>query len=118
MSNKGHENLIPLADRTAEERQEIASKGGKAKAQKAKHRKVIADTFNAILELEYDEPTIYKLDEHYNGFGLDRSELSVDLQGQTLMTGLCCEIVRQAVCKGDLRACEIILRYVEPIKKE
>ncbi len=116
--NKGHENLIPMAERTAEERQEIARKGGKRKAEKAKHRKVVADTFNAILELEYDKPTIFKLDEHYNGFGLDHSELSVDLQGHTLMTGLCCEIVRLAVCKGDLRACEIILRYIEPTKKE
>ena len=120
MANKrgNKENLIPMAERSEEERTAIASKGGKAKAEKERKRKVVAETFMEILNLQYDEPTMMNLDEHYNsGWGFDKTNLTVDLQGHTLLTGMCCEIVRQAVIKGDLKACKIILDYIEPITK-
>jgi len=109
-------NLIPMMDRTPEERKAIASKGGKAKAERAKQRKAVADTFNEILALEYDpdknEP--FKLEWHRNGASvLDEGEYWINLQGQPLLTRLCAEIVKAGM-KGDLRASALILRYIAP----
>lgn len=107
--NKGHDNLIPITDRTEEERKEIAAKGGHAKAEKERQRKAVADTFNALLALEYDGDFHKTLDHNWN-YG----DLSVNLNGHTLLTSMCAEVVRQAVYKGNLKATEIILRYIEP----
>ena len=114
MNKAGHaENLIPLMDRTEEERKAIASAGGKAKAEKAKERKVVADTFNALLELEYDGDFWMEIDHDWK-YG----DLSINLKGHTVLTGICANVVHQAVCKGNLKATEIILRYIEPPTKE
>ena len=116
MANKNgtKENLIPMSERTEEERREISSRGGKARAEAEKHRKQVAETFKSILNLEYEEPWIIELDRVYNGYPLSDSQFRVNLEGHTLLTGLCCEIVRQAIKKGDLKACKIILDYIEP----
>lgn len=112
----GNENLIPLMDRTPEERQEIARKGGKAKAERAKQRKAIADTFNEILSLRYDENTTneYKLEHHY-GYGgvLADRDFWINLEGQTILTRLCAGIVKEAL-KGDMRASALIFKYIAP----
>ena len=111
--NGNTENLIPMSERSPAERQEIASKGGKRKAEKAKERKVVADTFNALLELEYDSDFWVELDHDWH-YG----DLSVNLKGHTVLTSMCANVVYQAVCKGNLKATEIILRYIEPPTKE
>lgn len=107
--NKGHDNLIPLTDRTDEERREIASKGGRAKAENEKKRKIVAETFNALLALEYQGDFYMEIDRDWK-YG----DLSINLNGQTLLTGMCANVVREAVCKNNLKATEIILRYIEP----
>ena len=43
--NKGHDNLIPITDRTEAERKEIASKGGRAKAENHRRKKEIGMIF-------------------------------------------------------------------------
>ena len=111
--NGNTENLIPMGERSPAERQEIARKGGKRKAEKAKERKVVADTFNTLLALEYDGDFVKKLDHDW-----DYGDLSVNLCGHTLLTSMCANVVYQAVCKGNLKATEIILRYIEPSTKE
>lgn len=114
--NKGHDNLIPITDRTEEERKEIAAKGGRAKAEKEKRRKIVAETFNNILSLTYDEPTPCEIDHLHLGYryGFKDLYLDVDIQGQTVLTRLCAKIVHKAVYEGDMRAAETILRYIEP----
>lgn len=107
--NKGHDNLIPITDRTEAERKEIASKGGRAKAEKEKQRKIVAETFNAILALEYQGDFYMELDSKWR-YG----DLSINLNGQTLLTSMCANVVREAVYHNNLRATEIILRYIEP----
>lgn len=113
---KGLENLISLADRPEEERKAIASKGGRAKAEKAKQRKIVAETFNEILSLEYDDFTPFEIDTIHTGYkyGFEDFGMEIDLQGHTLLTRLCAKIVYRAIVKGDMRASEIILRYIEP----
>ena len=108
--NKGHENLIPLAERTEEERKAIASKGGKAKAEKERQRKVVAETFNAILSLEYDTKRLVAIDHSFT-YG----DFQMDLQGQTVLTSVCAKVVAKAL-KGDMRATETILKYIEPVE--
>lgn len=109
-------NLIPMMERTPEERKAIASKGGKAKAERAKQRKAIADTFNEILALKYDadidEP--FRLERHQNGAScLQEGEYWINLQGEPLLTRLCAEIVKAGM-NGDLRASALILKYIAP----
>jgi hypothetical protein len=113
-NNKGHDNLIPISERTEEERKEIAAKGGRAKAEKEKKRKEVAETFRTILALEYDEPCEYHIEQHrgYNGV-FDKKDFWIELQGQTLLMRLCAGIVKKAM-DGDMRASELILRYLEP----
>lgn len=113
-ANKGHENLIPLMERTEEERKEIASKGGKAKAENAKKRKVITDTFTAIMNLEIEEPARQALYTDRQG-----NKMYIELEGQTLLTYMLADIVYDALNGyGDnqRRARQIILDYIEPLK--
>lgn len=109
MNKDGHaENLIPLADRTEEERKAIASKGGKAKAEKAKERKQIAETFNALLDIEYTDDAWIRFDRW------DDTEISINLKGHTMRTRLCAKVLSRALHLGDMRAVETIFKYVEP----
>lgn len=108
--NKGHENLIPLAERSEEERKAIASKGGKAKAEKEKQRKVVAETFNAILSLEYDDDRYMTLHHSFN-----QGDFDINLKDQTLLTHLCAKVVREAI-DGNMRAIDTIFKYIEPVE--
>lgn len=101
------ENLIPLMDRTEEERKEIASKGGRKKAEKQKERKLITETFNNLLDLNYDDDCYVSFDR------FDEKQLSVNLKGHTLRTRLCAKVISKALA-GDMRAMETIFRYAEP----
>ena len=112
--NKGYENLIPITERTKEERKAIASKGGYAKAEKQKQRKMIKETFDAILDLTYEDDLSVELDAiSTDAYDICRVPLKLGLQGQTVRTRLCARIVTKAL-RGDLKAAETILRYVEP----
>lgn len=110
-TNKGHDNLIPMASRTEQERKAISSKGGKAKAEKERQRKAVAETFNTILSLEYDGEYTQEIKDQW-GVG----KLEINLQGQPILTGLCAKVVRDAL-RGNMKATEIILRYIEPNKE-
>lgn len=44
-------NLVPLGNRTASERREIAQKGGIASGESRRRRKLLKDSMNALLEL-------------------------------------------------------------------
>ena len=49
--NKGHDNLIPLPQRTKEEQRRIAVEGGKASGEARRKRKALKESMNALLEL-------------------------------------------------------------------
>lgn len=101
------ENLIPLMDRTEEERKAIASAGGKAKAEKQKERKLMTETFSNLLDLTYDSDCYVNFDR------FDEKQLSVNLKGHTLRTRLCAKVISKALA-GDMRAMETIFKYAEP----
>lgn len=113
--NKGQENLIPITERTEEERKAIASKGGKAKAEKEKQRKVVAETFKAILDMEINTPTFIEFEHDYKtGEGM-----YLNLEGHSLLTHMCADIVHDAIMgygAKQNKAREIILRYIEPLE--
>lgn len=114
MNRNGNiENLIPMAERSQEERQEIARKGGKRKAEKARRCKQVTDTFNAILALEYENPTPFEVEWHHTHSVLDRDDFWVDLEGQNLLMRLCCGVVAKAM-RGDMQACRLVFQYIEP----
>ena len=49
--NKGHENLIPLNERTKEEQRGIAQSGGIASGEARRRRKALKETMEALLSL-------------------------------------------------------------------
>ena len=114
--NKGQENLIPLAERSEEERKAIASKGGKAKAEKEKQRKVIAEVFNEILCMENDNTDDYiKLESHYDDVSKQFRSFYMNVKGKPLINNLCALVVKEAL-DGNIKAIETIFKYIEPLE--
>lgn len=114
--NKGHENLIPLAERSEEERKAIASKGGKAKAEKEKQRKAIAEVFNEILYMENDDTDDYiRLDHHFDNINQTSQSFHLNVKGKPLITNLCAYVVKEAL-DGNIKAIETIFKYIDPVE--
>ena len=99
-------NLIPITERTEEERREIARLGGLAKAENSRKRKAIAEVFNSLLDRkDYERPGILIVDDYY-----------IDIENEDLRTRLCAEILYRAL-NGNLHAAEIVLRYIDSTEK-
>ena len=62
MANKGHENLIPMSERTKEEVREIATKGGINSGESRRLKKTMKEVLQAMLnEVPIDEENKDKL---------------------------------------------------------
>lgn len=62
MANKGHENLIPMSERTKEEVREIATKGGINSGESRRLKKTMREVLQAMLEdIPIDEENKDKL---------------------------------------------------------
>lgn len=102
-------NLIPIMDRTPEERRAIASKGGRAKAQNQRRRKAIGEVFEELLS---------RTDwTRSGGFDFDfaqKTKYDMSFEDNTpLLTELCYRTIRQAL-NGDMRAVGIVFKYLDP----
>lgn len=103
------DNLVPLMSRTAEERQEIARKGGLKKAENQRRRKAIGEVFEELLS---------RTDwTRASGFDFDfaqKTKYDMSFEDDTpLLTELCYRTIRQAL-NGDMRAVSIVFKYLDP----
>lgn len=106
--NKGHSNIIPMNERTPEERTEIARKGGYAKAASQARKRSIRETFEAILEKQYHESSLAVFDQE--GIYYDEND--------GLLARVCGEVIVKAI-HGNLQATKLLFEYLEePLKKD
>lgn len=102
-------NLIPIMDRTPEERKAIASKGGKAKALNQRRRKAIGEVFEELLSR-----TDWVRDGSYDWDFAQKTKYDMDFEDNTpLLTELCYRTIRRAL-NGDMRATALIFSYLDP----
>ena len=107
MSNT--ENLIPMMDRTPEERREIASKGGRAKAENQRRKKKIAEVFEEILSR-----SDWTRDSDFDWDFAEKTKYDLDFdENTTLLTELCYRTIKHAL-SGDMRATSIVFKYLDP----
>ena len=106
--NKGHDNLIPITDRTDAERREIASKGGRAKAENQRKKKEIGLIFSEILNR-----TDWVRDSGFDWDFAQKTKYYIDFDEETpLLVELCYRTVRQAL-NGNIKATAIVFEYLE-----
>lgn len=105
-------NLIPITDRTPEERQEIARKGGKAKAENQRRKKQIAEVFDEILSR-----TDWEREAGFDWDFAEKTKYDMSFDKDTpLLTELCYRTVRHAL-SGDMRATALVFKYLDPEEK-
>lgn len=97
-TNKGHDNLIPISERSDEERREIAIKGGKAKAESERRRKRIKEVADILLALPIKSGDMTST-EDIRAIG---DETNTDV-----ITGITVRIIKKAL-DGDLRAVQLL----------
>lgn len=108
----GNDNLIPIMDRTPEERQEIARKGGIAKAENQRRRKRIAEVFDEILSR-----TDWERESSFDWDFAQKTKYDIEFDNATpLLTELCYRTVRYAL-NGDMRATALVFKYLDPDEK-
>lgn len=106
--NKGHDNLIPITDRTEAERKEIASKGGRAKAENHRRKKEIGMIFSEILSR-----TDWERTDKFDWDFAQKTDYYMDFDTDTpLLVELCYRTIRQAL-SGNMRATAIIFEYLD-----
>lgn len=95
--------------RTPEERQEIARKGGKAKAENHRRRKKIGEVFEELLSR-----TDWERDSSFDWDFAQKTKYDMNFEDDTpLLTELCYRTIRHAL-NGDMRATSIIFKYLDP----
>lgn len=94
---RGHENLIPLNQRTKVEQRKIASAGGKASGESRRKKADFRKTLNALLTAEIDNPEWSPLLE---SLGLDN----------TLESAVNAAMIKEALM-GNVKAYEAIAKY-------
>ncbi|MBE5973698.1 MAG: hypothetical protein E7251_03780 [Paenibacillaceae bacterium] len=93
----GHENLIPLNQRTKVEQRKIASAGGKASGEARRKKADFRKTLNALLTAEIDNPEWSPLLE---SLGLDN----------TVESAVNAAMIKEALM-GNVKAYESIAKY-------
>ena len=93
----GHENLIPLNQRTKVEQRKIASAGGKASGESRRKKADFRKTLNALLTAEIDNPEWSPLLE---SLGLDN----------TVESAVNAAMIKEALM-GNVKAYEAIAKY-------
>lgn len=92
------DNLIPMSQRTPQERRTISAKGGKASAAARRKRADLKRALEIILTAEVRDPQAKAILE----------DLGISTDNQTL---LALSLFQQAV-KGDIKAAELIVKIV------
>ena len=106
--NKGHDNLIPITDRTEAERKEIGSKGGRAKAENHRRKKEIGMIFSEILSR-----TDWEQCDSFDWDFREKTKYHMDFDADTpLLVELCYRTIRQAL-SGNMRATAIVFEYLD-----
>lgn len=102
-------NLIPIMERSPEERQEIARKGGLAKAENQRRKKKIAEVFEEILSrTDWEKESDFDIDF------AEKTKYDIHFEENTpLLTELCYRTIRHAL-SGDMRATALVFRYLDP----
>ena len=91
------QNLVNIADRTTEQQREIRSKGGKARAEKARRERTLKETLEKLLSLSIkDEATR----EYIRQLGFNDEELDNKTAINVAMY--------QEALKGNVKAYELI----------
>lgn len=98
------DNLISLADRTTEEKREIAIKGGKASQKKQREqreqKKTIAQALELILNAKLPDKMAKKMQEQTGVSEID------------YRTALAFSVISTGIAKGDANALRIIADYI------
>ena len=94
------EDLISLADRTTEEQQAIATKGGIASGKTRRERKAMKDTLGALLAMPLKDDSVTDIE------GI-QSLASINGKNITVQEAIMLAQIKKAV-KGDTKAAEYI----------
>ena len=98
------DNLVSLADRTTEEKREIAIKGGKASQKKQREqreqKKTIAQALEMILNAKLPDKMAKKMQEQTGVSEID------------YRTALAFSVISTGIAKGDANALRIIADYI------
>lgn len=94
---KGHENLIPLNQRSKEVQREIQEKGRQANKEKWAEKKSMQDRAKALMDLPAD-PTLAR--------NMSKIGVPVDDMADAMLAGLA-----KSALRGDVRAFEKIMEY-------
>ena len=94
----GSENLVSLADRTPDERRTIASKGGRARAAKAAHRRTAGEIAAKLLAMPTPSMEV----------DLFSLESEIPDEELTVLASMVAAQVKKAM-HGDLKAFEAVM---------
>jgi len=100
VSKKGHDNLIPLSERTKEEQREIQRKGGIASGKARRKKANIRKSVQAILEIELEE-------------GVQKETLVEYGIKPTMANLIAFRVAQRAASTGDYKAQESMYKILE-----
>ena len=100
MSNKGHDNLIPLNERTKDEQRKIQKKGGIASGKARRKKANLKRTMEELLKMDLPDS---KLKQQLVAIGLDPS----------MEQGLALSVLLKAINKGNHQAFETIQKTIQ-----
>lgn len=100
MSNKGHDNLIPLNERTKDEQRKIQKKGGIASGKARRKKANLKRTMEELLKMDLPDS---KLKQQLVAIGIDPS----------MEQGLVLSVLLKAINKGNHQAFETIQKTIQ-----
>ena len=100
MSNKGHDNLIPLNERTKDEQRKIQKKGGIASGKARRKKANLKRTMEELLKMDLPDS---KLKQQLVAIGIDPS----------MEQGLALSVLLKAINKGNHQAFETIQKTIQ-----
>jgi hypothetical protein len=100
VSNKGHDNLIPLTERTKDEQREIRQKGGKASGRARRRKANLKRTMETLLKMDVPDS---KLKDKLIEMGIDPS----------MEQGLSLSVLLTAMQSGDHQAFKTIRETIQ-----
>lgn len=119
--SKGHENLIPMSERSKEEVRKIASKGGINSGKTRRKQKNMKEALNLLLGLEVSSPAVR---DKMKKLGLEDDELTNEMALMVAMMNKamqgdkgCAEFIRDTSGQKPVEVSEVheIPRIVDDI---
>lgn len=105
---KGHENLIPMSERTSEEVRKIGAKGGKKSGEARRRKRTTKELLEMILSKQTDNSKMRKLLQE---LGYKQDEITNDLAMNFSM-------VNKVISKGDSKAYNTIQNILGELKEQ